>query len=426
MAAEVATVVTRILPVRGAGDPLTIGERVAFYRRRRGLTQAVLAGLVGRSEDWLSKVERGEREIRRVDLLTAMAKALRVSLGDLLGRPVLAEDDARDDDVPAVRDALMNPRRLSRVLFSASSTAPVVDPVQAGRVVEAAWADHQRGRIGAVVAALPRLIGTAQHLEDVAAGAGRDYAHGAWSVSARTHHLAATTLCKLGEADLSWIAAERAVQAADRADDPLVLASAARAATHALLELGHFEDALELGRAASEWLRAQLDERDPAALSLYGMLHLRTAVAAARNNDRAAATELIDVAARAAGQLGRDANYWQTGFGPTNVELHRLSTALDLGDVAFVVDRGPAVRTENLPAERRVSHLIDVARALHLVARDDDALAMLLSAEREAPSLIRHNPAVRETVKTMSRRAPVSGGRSSSLLALAERCRALR
>ena len=79
---------------------MTIGERVAFYRRRRGLAQATLAGLVGRSEDWLSKIERGEREIRRLDVLVEVARALRVTLGDLLGEPVLMEDDQKNDDVP--------------------------------------------------------------------------------------------------------------------------------------------------------------------------------------------------------------------------------------------------------------------------------------------------------------------------------------
>ncbi|MFG3604734.1 helix-turn-helix domain-containing protein [Micromonospora chersina] len=33
----------------------SIGERVAAYRRRRGLSQAALAGLIGRSESWLSQ-----------------------------------------------------------------------------------------------------------------------------------------------------------------------------------------------------------------------------------------------------------------------------------------------------------------------------------------------------------------------------------
>jgi transcriptional regulator with XRE-family HTH domain len=63
--------------MRGVGDQLSIGERIAFYRRRRGLSQVILANLVGRTEDWLSKIERGEREIRRLDVLADVARALR-------------------------------------------------------------------------------------------------------------------------------------------------------------------------------------------------------------------------------------------------------------------------------------------------------------------------------------------------------------
>jgi transcriptional regulator with XRE-family HTH domain len=79
--------------MRGAGDHFTVGERIAFYRRRRGLTQGVLAQLVGRSEDWLSKIERNERDLRRLDMLTEVARALRVSVGDLLGTPVTGGAD---------------------------------------------------------------------------------------------------------------------------------------------------------------------------------------------------------------------------------------------------------------------------------------------------------------------------------------------
>src|SRR6476469_9643100 len=125
--------------MRGAGDHYTVGDRIAFYRRRRGLTQRLLAELVGRSEDWLSKIERNEREVRRLDVLAEVASALRVSIGDLLGQPVLVEDThPEDDDIPAIRDALMSHRRLSQTLFGARA-AQSVAVASVARVAEFAW-----------------------------------------------------------------------------------------------------------------------------------------------------------------------------------------------------------------------------------------------------------------------------------------------
>jgi transcriptional regulator with XRE-family HTH domain len=387
------------------------------------MSQRMLADLVGRSEDWVSKIERGVRDLRRLDVIAALARALRVEVGDLLGQPVLAEDDEGNDDIPAIRDALMTPRRLSRTLFRPAPKAPPMDAANASRLIEHAWINYQSGRIGRVVAELPKLIALAQDLEDATTPSDR----AGWAVSARVHHLAATTLSKLGEADLAWIAAERAMYAADQSDDPLVLASAARAGTHALLVSGRFDDAVELGNTAAEWMRPQLTNDDPEALSLLGMLRLRTAVAAARRQDRSATVDLISRAQRAADRLGRDANFWQTGFGPTNVELHRISTLLDLGDVDYVVRHGSDVTPTNLPVERQVSHMMDLARALSMAAQDDEATRILTEAEQMAPHLVRQNPAVRETVKEMYRRAgPNTRNVSSPLGGLVERCRAMR
>ena len=64
------------------GEP---GERIARARRRRGLSQAVLAGLVGRSESWLSQVERGRRGVDSHAVLTRMAAVLRVDVAELTG-----------------------------------------------------------------------------------------------------------------------------------------------------------------------------------------------------------------------------------------------------------------------------------------------------------------------------------------------------
>ena len=65
----------------------TVGERIAAYRRRRGLSQAALAGLVGRSESWLSQVERGVRSVDRLSVLLDMARLLHVEVESLTGSP---------------------------------------------------------------------------------------------------------------------------------------------------------------------------------------------------------------------------------------------------------------------------------------------------------------------------------------------------
>jgi hypothetical protein len=344
----------------------------------------------------------------------------------VLGEPVLWENEQEHGDVPAIRDALMAPQRLSRTLFASSMSLEYIDPVPVARLTEGMWSSYQNGELGRVVAALPGLIKTSHQL-DAASADDAGYRRACAAVTARIHHLAATTLSKIGEADLAWLAAERAMHAADESDDPLVLASAARSGTHALLAVGRFDDAVELGVLAARWLAPRMGAGDPAALSLYGMLYWRTAVAAARRQDRSTATALLTRAGQVADQLGVDANYWQTGFGPSNVELHRVSVALDLGDIAQVIDSAPRINVDHLPLERQVTHLIDLARAFSLVAQDDDALHTLLTAEQKSPGIVRHSAVVREVVRSMYRRAPASAGnKSSPLLVLAERCRAVR
>ena len=102
-----------------------------------------------------------------------------------------------------------------------------------------------------------------------------------------------------------------------------------------------------------------------------------------------------------------------------------MAAGLNLDDVSWVIQHGSRIDSSHLPAERSVAHKIDLARANSFQARDDDALTYLLDAERAAPQLVRHSAAVRETVKTMLRRARATAGRGSPLAGLAERCRAV-
>ena len=61
------------------------GQRIARARRRRGLSQAVLAGLVGRSESWLSQVELGKRGVDSHSVLVRLAEVLRVDIEEFTG-----------------------------------------------------------------------------------------------------------------------------------------------------------------------------------------------------------------------------------------------------------------------------------------------------------------------------------------------------
>ena len=66
-------------------DREAAGQRIARARRRRGLSQAVLAGLAGRSESWLSQVERGKRGVGSHSVLVRLAEVLRVDIEELTG-----------------------------------------------------------------------------------------------------------------------------------------------------------------------------------------------------------------------------------------------------------------------------------------------------------------------------------------------------
>ena len=61
-------------------DLETAGQQIARARRRRGLSQAVLAGLVGRSESWPSQVECGRRGVDSHAVLTRLAEVLRIDI----------------------------------------------------------------------------------------------------------------------------------------------------------------------------------------------------------------------------------------------------------------------------------------------------------------------------------------------------------
>ena len=225
------------------------------------------------------------------------------------------------------------------------------------------------------------------------------------ALTAYAHHVATLFLTKLGETDLAWIAASRGLAAANASESYVVIGSLSRAAAHALTSNGEFPQARDLASAAALYLEPHLVRPTPRLLSVYGSLHLMCALAAARDDDRQAASTPINEATDSADRLGSDGNHIWTAFGPTNVKIHQTCLAVEFGDVQRAIKIGPALDTRSLPIERQVRHSIEVARAYARWNRIDQAMDTLLSAEQIAPDQVRYHRLSRMIVRDIVSRA---------------------
>ncbi|MGC9668086.1 hypothetical protein ACNTMW_16210 [Planosporangium sp. 12N6] len=118
----------------------------------------------------------------------------------------------------------------------------------------------------------------------------------------------------------------------------------------------------------------------------------------------ASTRSFLAAADEAARRLGHDANHLWTAFGPTNVAIHRVAAATELGDVQVTIDLGPNLDMSALPMERRVRHALEATRAYSAWNRVDEALATVLDAERPAPEQVRYHVLSRQLVLSWIRR----------------------
>lgn len=413
-------------------DDLSIGERIAHFRRRRGLSQLALAARLGRSESWVSKVERGERRIDRLSVIEEVAKALDVEPVALTGHlgeprpPGMPEPPkpqaAAEGVIESIREVFTRPDRVVRALQRGERQREVPGLLRLRRAVDHAWRAFQATRYSVLGRVLPELIAEAQLATDELRG---DEALAATGLLAQAYQVSTITLIKLGARDLAWLSADRSIDTAKRSGDELLLGGSARGMVHALLEQGQFTHAKELATKTAAAFESRLGRGSPALLSIYGALLLRGSVAAGRQGDRSATRDMLREAAVAADLLGVDRNCCWTAFGPTNVAVHRVHAAVQLGDGGEAVEQGLTVDLEALPVtERKARFLIDLAHGYTLCGKDSEAFTTLLKAERLAPEEVRLTPIVREIVGELLRRQRRSAGRE--LRALADRVGALR
>jgi hypothetical protein len=262
---------------------------------------------------------------------------------------------------------------------------------EVSRHVGHAWLTFQHARYAQVVRLLPGLLDAARGLRSDAPG-----------LLVQAYRICSSVLVKLGEADLGWLAADRAVTVAG--GDRVLAGAAAVSVGQALRALGRDRLALAVTTAATRRL---------APASVHGALLIQAALAAAGCGDAGRAGELVERAAGlAAGVAGDDAH--RTAFGPVAVELARVVAAVESGDAAqAVVRHEQVVRLEGwprLPCEHRAAYLLDVARAYLLVGDLHAAGRVLVEADRVAPAEVRCRPVARTVLAEVARAHPAPAG----------------
>ena len=368
-----------------------LGRKIAAERRRRGLSQPELARMIDRSVAWVSQVERGVRKVDRMSVLEALAAALDVPLAELAAEaPIVAAVTEESPGASGLRLVLSGAYALRAMMDG--HRAPAVSTLRTRS--RKAWDLAHAGRY----ADLAYLLGGLVPDLETAARAVKDRRAEVFELMAVTYQACSAALAKLGEPEAAWIAADRAMAAAERAGNPLLVAAGAFRLVFVFISARHYDQAEETARTAAEALQRLADQGDSQAMSLWGGLTLQRAVVAARINDPDTAYGQLEQAKQMAGRLGEGRNDFNTEFGPANVGLQEVAIAVDLGDAGRALRAAAAVDTSGLSAERQARLLIEMARAHAQRRQADEAVSTLLRAEQITPELVRGHILVRQLV----------------------------
>jgi transcriptional regulator with XRE-family HTH domain len=394
---------------------LTIGQRVARYRKAKGMSQEVLAHLLARSHSWLTKIERGERQLDSMSLIVEIARVLKVDVLEITGQPYRPSDGPpAHAAVPAMRRVLIGTGAGGADVAGADGLDDL--PTLRARMLAANRLRHAADydRLGEI---LPSLLEDLQ----LAANDPRDR-EAAEELVIDACHCARAALKALGYYDLAWIAVERARQTAERLDDPLLRAASVWNRCEVYIATGAISTAIQLALEGIDRLEGDSSVESPPGVSLQGMLHLKAGWGEAMLGREQQARVHLAEAGRLASRLGADRNDFGSLFGPTNVTMHGVQMTMELGLPREALARAAPVH-DGVPmaCERRARLKIALARAHSQLRQDDEATQLLIEVGRLAPVILRAHPLARELVAGMLQRA--QRGVSDDLRSLAVRLR---
>jgi len=377
-----------------------------MIRRRRGLSQDVVAGLAGISKQYVSMLEGGKRRFVRRGLLEDLAAALGCAVADLTGQPYLPPDRATADamaTVPGIELAIYD---CTLHDVPDMPARPITELVRLARQANSHCDETRYALAGREVGA----VLTELHVH-VAIG-DTDTRRAALGALVEVCLAASGTVRTLGHGGLAVAIARRGYAAAELLGDPGLTAFAAMQRAGALIRVGArhraatvLDDALSTVEPAADPTAA-----DTGPAQAAGMLHLTAAQLSARTGRAGDAGTHLEQAAELARYTG-ECNDLNFHFGLANVDAWSMSIGVEL-------DRGPgaaeraAIEVPRLAAvlasaDRRSGLHFDLARGWAQAGgdRDVEAIRYLDAADRIAPQRTRNDPIARELVADLNRRA---------------------
>jgi len=384
-----------------AGGDDSTGDRIARYRKLRGLTQRGLALRANVAYGTLTKVESGHA-VAQPAVVAAVARALGIDVDRLT--------EAVEPGAPGgpSLDELVEPLR--GALGAYDLPADDIEP----RSVEAVAADvdavcRRVMRDGVLAPVVGMLSGLLDELVALVHGhAARDPR--AWVALAHAYRCVQQLASRLGLRDLGAVALDRMSWAAGGADDPIVEALRLHERAHEHLRSGQHHHAHRLQQRAESLAESAPVGAERAALTGHG--HLAASVHAAQDGEVDAVEDHLARAGELATKVGEVPDALWLGFGPTNVALHEVAALVARERHQEAVDTADRLRLPSrFDATRVGHHHMDLGSAHAALGHHERALRALLEARRIAPQVTRFHPTTRRTVEQLllaKRRVPES------------------
>lgn len=389
---------------------LTTGERIRLRREARGMTRPVLAGLVGRSSDWLKKIENGDRRLTSLPLLVELARRL-----DLHDVSELTGSDLNAPSVSAwttdVHHVVPNVRRaIHEVSFASSNDTSAnlsISATELSRRVRDLWlvwhtSPMQRSQVGE---ALPALIRQAHASIRLSEGDSRRACRAA---TGELYRLVQRLLAHICESELHALAVERGRALSEEADSPLSLANAAWASSVSLCAGGYFGEAAELARRATETvLESSQGNPDVTSIGTIGALQLESAAAHGLAGHEGDAFRYLDAAAVTASRMPLDAWHLPSAFNRTNVEILAVIVSVGLRRNGEAISLMRKINVNHTPSVVRRSRLLLETAQAHSNRREgSDAVRAMHGAMKISPEAVALIPWARTLADDLVKLAP--------------------